>query len=126
MLVVDHQKSREVQMRSGITGRFLADRQLGAANLGVLMQFAEPGASVPLHEHAVEEVLVVLDGALSVDVQGDRRTINSGESVIIPPLVRHSWSNTADRIARVLFAFASAEPFKVSRYIDGPPPNIDS
>jgi len=62
MPFVDASKIPEVLMRTGIHGRFLAHRDLGATGLSLLMNRAAPGAAVPLHFHQVEETVVMFAG----------------------------------------------------------------
>ncbi len=53
------ERGRELQMRPGIRGQFVANKDLGASEVGLLVNTVEPGVSVPLHMHTVEEVIAV-------------------------------------------------------------------
>lgn len=59
-----------------------------------------PGAKgSPLHYHrAMDETFTVLKGCLEMEVgsKGNRRTLQAGDSVIVPALTHHSFCNTSD------------------------------
>lgn len=51
----------------------------------------EPGADVPTHSHEeTEQLMWVLDGELEMTVDGERRTLRSGDVVVINRGVEHS------------------------------------
>ncbi|PWC26385.1 cupin domain-containing protein [Teichococcus aestuarii] len=63
-----------------------------------------PGYFVPLHSHAEEEVLFILDGALTLlDGTGERQG-GPGETVHLPRGVAHGFRNDTARPARLLVA----------------------
>jgi len=52
-----------------------------------------PGAVAPRHVHEEEQVIIVLDGELVVDLDGDVRTMRKGDVAVIPPWVPHgAWT----------------------------------
>lgn len=62
------------------------------------------GAVVPLHNHANEQVTVILSGAADV-VSGDRRfTVSAGEMIVFPPDTPHAFTFTEDTVALDFFA----------------------
>jgi len=93
MPVIERALEDELQMRPGIRGQFLANKELGATEVGLLINTVEPGISVPLHMHTVEEVLQVLEGTLWVRVADERYTVGPQHSVIIPAGTPHAWGN---------------------------------
>ena len=72
-----------------------------------------PGFGPPLHEHAYRELFYVLEGEYEFTFQrgDDLETITggAGTSLAIPPNVRHTFRNTSDRAARLLFVHQPAE-----------------
>ncbi len=58
---------------------------------GLLVNFVrfEPHTEAPVHTHEEEQVVVVLDGEIEFDVDGDVRTVRPGEAIHLPPHVPH-------------------------------------
>ena len=51
----------------------------------------EPGKQVPDHTHEqTEQVMVIVDGAVTVEVAGERRDVTAGDVIVINKGVRHS------------------------------------
>jgi quercetin dioxygenase-like cupin family protein len=113
-------------MRDGILGQFLAGKQSGAAAISLLANTVEPGVSVPLHAHTVEELMLVLEGTVWVRVGGERQTVGPRHTVVIPPGAPHAWGNDGPDVARLLWAFAGPDPFADATYLEGEPPVVDA
>lgn len=65
---------------------------LGQAVMTNFVSFA-PGAVAPRHVHAEEQFIIILDGELVVDLDGDVRTMRKGEVAVIPAWVPHgAWT----------------------------------
>ncbi|HXJ67243.1 MAG TPA: dimethylsulfonioproprionate lyase family protein [Actinomycetota bacterium] len=58
----------------------------------VLVNFVhfEPNTEAPMHDHEEEQVVVVLEGEIEFDVDGDVRTLRPGEAIHLPPHVPHA------------------------------------
>jgi hypothetical protein len=52
MAIISHRSIPEVEMRPGIRGQFLASKEQGARGVCLLVNTADPGATVPLHKHS--------------------------------------------------------------------------
>jgi quercetin dioxygenase-like cupin family protein len=50
----------------------------------------EPGASAPRHVHEEEQLVIVLEGELVFDLDGDVRTMRPGEVAVVPAWVPHA------------------------------------
>jgi quercetin dioxygenase-like cupin family protein len=127
MPVVDHGSLPEFPMRPGITGKWIASRERGAAGVGVLANTIQPGCGAPLHRHDYEEVILVEAGKIWVEMdRGARLTATPGQCVIIPANAPHSWGNEGPEVLRVLFVWNSPEPFAPgkSTYLEGAPPTV--
>jgi quercetin dioxygenase-like cupin family protein len=65
---------------------------LGQQLMTNFVSFA-PGAVAPRHVHSEEQLLIVLDGELVFDLDGDVRTLRKGDMAVIPPWVPHgAWT----------------------------------
>jgi quercetin dioxygenase-like cupin family protein len=53
----------------------------------------EPGARAPRHVHEEEQMVIVIDGELHFDLDGDVRTMSRGDVAVVPPWVPHgAWT----------------------------------
>jgi quercetin dioxygenase-like cupin family protein len=122
MPIIDHADCPELQMRPGIKGQFLANRELGSSAVSLLTNTVEPGAEAPLHVHTVEETMLVLEGTIWARVGDERYTVVKNHTVIIPPHTPHAWGNAGEGVAKLLWAFAGVDPFGDATYLEGTPP----
>ena len=122
MPLIDHEKVPELQMRPGIRGKFLANHELGATGVSLLINTVEPGANAPLHLHTVEETMLVLEGKVWAQVGTERYTVGPGYTVIIPPHTPRAWGNAGQDEAKLLWAFAGPDPFGDATYLEGEAP----
>jgi quercetin dioxygenase-like cupin family protein len=60
------------------------------------------GAETPAHEHDHEEVFHLASGSLDATLGSDSETVETGDTVIIPPGVRHSVRSTGSQDAALL------------------------
>jgi quercetin dioxygenase-like cupin family protein len=122
MVIIDHAKLPEIEMRQGIQGKFLSHQELGANGCSLLVNTVVPGAAVPLHKHTVEETMLVLKGTVWVQIGTERNTVCANHTVIIPAHTPHAWGNAGEETAELLWAFAGPNPFDDSIYLEGEPP----
>jgi quercetin dioxygenase-like cupin family protein len=62
---------------------------------GLMTNFVsfEPGANAPRHVHEEEQFVIVLEGELVFDLDGDVRTLRKGDVAVIPAWVPHgAWT----------------------------------
>jgi quercetin dioxygenase-like cupin family protein len=53
----------------------------------------EPGAEAPRHVHEEEQIVIVLEGEMTFDLDGDVRTMRPGDVAVIPAWVPHgAWT----------------------------------
>lgn len=50
----------------------------------------EPGAVIPGHHHAHQQITWIVAGAMEFDLNGERRVLRAGDGVLIPPEVPHA------------------------------------
>lgn len=126
MPVVDEDDVPEIFMRVGVTGKWLTGRGHGAANLGLLRNWVEPGVSIPRHLHDYEEVALVERGEIWLEIDGEHHQARPGRAVIIPPRAAHAWG-TLKEAAQVLFIWPVPDPFSAgnSTYFEGAPPAVE-
>jgi quercetin dioxygenase-like cupin family protein len=77
----------------------IAHELVGADHdVGVCVTFvdAEPGRGPSLHTHPYEELLIVLEGELTLDDGTEKRRAGAGDVVPIPPGQPHGFVNSGD------------------------------
>jgi quercetin dioxygenase-like cupin family protein len=53
----------------------------------------EPGAEAPRHVHEEEQIVIVLDGEFTFDLDGDVRVMRKGDVAVVPAWVPHgAWT----------------------------------
>jgi quercetin dioxygenase-like cupin family protein len=126
MPIVDYATLPEFVMRPGITGKWIAGHEHGAATLSVLWNLVQPGTDVPRHYHGHEEVVLVEEGQIWVSLGGERFYASPGRAAIVPPDTIHAWGNEGPGVARVVFLWPVREPFApgCSTYVEGTPPKV--
>lgn len=74
-----------LELAPGITTRPLVGRNL----LGSFVRF-DPNSLAPIHAHEEEQLLVVLEGTLEIEMEGERLLVRPGDVAIIPAWVPHA------------------------------------
>jgi len=93
----------------GVRGRRIIDREhgSGAVTLGDLE--IEPGASLPLHRHRVEEVVMILSGHGRFELDGVVEEVGPGAVVLTPAGVAHGLSCVGTEPLRIYFTFPAVD-----------------
>jgi quercetin dioxygenase-like cupin family protein len=71
-----------------------------------------PSHSSPMHDHANEQVCLVLSGELTVYTADDAVTLHQYDSVHLAPWEPHRVENTGDELAIGVDAFAPGRSFE--------------
>lgn len=111
----DDEIDREM-WRDGVVTRMYASAPTGARQLTVFEQWCIPGNGAPLHVHAVEEVLRIIEGEAEVIVGDQRHSCSGGTTIVIPAGIVHGFTNTASDVLRVLAILAA--PIFEARYVE--------
>ena len=74
----------------------------------IFEQFCEPGHGAPMHIHAVEEVLEVMEGKAEIFLGEENRIVTADQSVVIPAGTRHGFKNTGSGILKVRATMAAS------------------
>ncbi|WP_437677077.1 cupin domain-containing protein [Sorangium sp. So ce131] len=92
----------------GLTHQTLAGPRDGLRSVEVWMQTIAPGAQTPRHRHACEEVVVVLSGSGTCEIDGTTLTFGPGSTLILPANVPHQIANTGADEMQVVAALGAA------------------
>ncbi len=86
MPVVRSTDARRSSTPNATTTTF-ASPTLGGAQVALWRVEMVPGASGPLHWFDVEQVWTVLDGAATVELDGEPVVVGPGDTLVLPPQV---------------------------------------
>ncbi|KPU44509.1 hypothetical protein OXPF_15920 [Oxobacter pfennigii] len=65
-----------------------------------------PGGSVPLHDHAEEEVYFIVSGSGEMTVGEETVAVKEGDAVYITPTLPHLLKNTGKDDMKMMFTYA--------------------
>lgn len=71
----------------------LATRKSGAEQVSIIRQRMQGSQRNPMHAHTSEEVMLMLDGAVDVTVDGITRRLAAGDTLIVPAGSMHCIEN---------------------------------
>jgi len=111
MPVVNNESLQQFNL-PGLNHRTFAGPEHGMKSLEVWGQVIEAGAATPVHRHACEEAIVILEGSGTLTIEGEATAFGPNSTLIIPADVVHQIANTGDT-RMVIIAALSAAPVKV-------------
>lgn len=108
MDVLDHASQPLEKWRDGVMTRMRVSAVVQGRQLCIFEQYCEPGLGAPIHLHAVEEVLEVIEGTAEITLRDETVTVTANQSVLIPAGARHSFTNVGTGILHVRATLAAA------------------
>ena len=104
---IHHNLLGKVPVETDRVRNYLADEDLGATQCSAHENVLKPGVEVPAHRHAVEEVIVCLEGIGECVFHGQPAArYQAGSVIIIPPNTPHVLRNIGKTNLRQLCFFA--------------------
>lgn len=107
MSLLDHETQPLEQWREGVMTLMRVSALVRSAQLCIFEQFCDPGLGAPIHLHAVEEVLEVMEGEAEITLRGESLTLRANQSIVIPAGARHGFRNIGSGILKVRATLAS-------------------
>jgi quercetin dioxygenase-like cupin family protein len=86
----------------GVTIRWLITKEDGAPRFAMRLFEIAPGGRTPLHTHANEHEVFVLEGAGTVWQEGKDVPLRPGSAVFVPGGEMHCFKNSGDSVFRFL------------------------
>jgi mannose-6-phosphate isomerase-like protein (cupin superfamily) len=108
MKVLDHNAQPLEKWRDGVMTRMRMSYLLGGRQLCVFDQFCDFDLGAPIHIHAVEEVLEVIDGRAEISLNGETAIVSANQSVLIPAGMKHGFRNLEKTILHVRATLAAS------------------
>ncbi len=98
---------RKERTISGNSMRYQELSPEGVESLAMFHVIAAPGQSTARSlQHGGDEALLVLSGRMEIEVEGDRRFLEPGDSVFSPRGHRHCLTNAGQETAKALFVLS--------------------
>jgi len=91
-----------VEGAEGVDVRWLIGRKDGAENFAMRLFEVEPGGYTPLHTHAHEHEVYVLEGEGAVVCDDGERAFGRDFVIFVPGGVRHRFKNTGTCVLKFL------------------------
>jgi mannose-6-phosphate isomerase-like protein (cupin superfamily) len=117
MEVLIHNDQPLERWRDGVITRMRVSALLGARQLCIFEQFCDPGLGAPIHSHAVEEVLEVIEGTAEIWLGNATTIVKANQSVLVPAGAKHGFRNLEHTTLHVRATLAA--PIFEAFYEDG-------
>ncbi len=82
--------------------RWLISKDDGAENFAMRMFELQPGGHTPLHTHAHEHEVFVIEGQGVFVCEGQEHEFGTEYVLFVPPNTEHRFKNTGDSLLRML------------------------
>lgn len=92
----------------GLSHRTVAGPRDGLSKMEVWKQTIEAGAETPRHRHDCEEVILILEGEGTCEVDGETRSFGADSVLIVPPNRPHKIVNTGAGPMHLVAALSAA------------------
>jgi quercetin dioxygenase-like cupin family protein len=93
---VDLEGAKDVEIR------WLISKDDGAENFAMRMFELQPGGFTPLHTHAHEHEVFIIEGQGVFVYEGQEHEFNTEDVIFVPPDKEHRFKNTGDSVLRLL------------------------
>ena len=94
--------SVELDGAKNVEIRWLISREDGAENFTMRMFELQPGGHTPLHVHAHEHEVFVIEGDGIFVYEGKEHKFNAEYVIFVPPNKEHRFKNTGNSVLRML------------------------
>jgi mannose-6-phosphate isomerase-like protein (cupin superfamily) len=107
MPVIDNQAAKNFAL-PGLNHRTFAGPEHGLKNLEVWGQVIDAGAGTPVHRHACEEAIVILEGSGTLTINGEESQFGPNSTLIIPADAVHQIVNSGTTPMVIVAALSMA------------------
>ena len=110
--------------RPGQVVREVVGEAQGSSSVSMQHFEVEPGAVTPLHRHDVDEVILVLGGALRVRIEDAWFAAEAGDVCVFPADTAHGFVGAGEGVSEIMVVFPipSAITAGHTTYLEGGPP----
>lgn len=107
MNVLNHEMQPLEKWRDGVMTRMRVSALTSSVQLCIFEQFCDPGLGAPIHLHAIEEVLEIMEGEAEVFLRGEMILVRANQSVLVPAGAKHGFKNVGKGILKVRATLAA-------------------
>jgi mannose-6-phosphate isomerase-like protein (cupin superfamily) len=107
MPIIDNQAVKNFAL-PGLNHRTFAGPEHGLKNLEVWGQVIDAGAGTPVHRHACEEAIVILEGSGTLTINGEESQFGPNSTLIIPADAVHQIVNSGTTPMVIVAALSMA------------------
>lgn len=93
--------------RDGVMTQMRVSAITNSVQLCVFEQYCEPGLGAPIHLHAIEEILEVIEGEAKVFLRNESMLVRQNQSVLVPAGAKHGFVNVGTGILKVRATLAA-------------------
>ena len=110
--------------RPGQVVREVVGEAQGSSSVSMQHFEVEPGAVTPLHRHDVDEVILVLGGALRVRIEDAWFDAEAGDVCVFPADTAHGFVGAGDGVSEIMVVFPIPAAITAGHttYLEGGPP----
>ncbi|USY53430.1 cupin domain-containing protein [Bacillus sp. 1780r2a1] len=102
--LVVRSKERKKMCIDNLSYELLSPGFTGTLATAIMIVPPQQKSSEKLLDHKGEEVAFVLQGKIMLYLEGERYVLEEGDSVKIPPYMKHKWENDFNEDAKILFS----------------------
>jgi quercetin dioxygenase-like cupin family protein len=114
MPIIHATEFSEDEIFSGVRSRPMVNSSLGSPSMTINQITIAPTATIPAHIHpSHEEVLIIVEGIFSYELEKENGILTNGDTILIPPQQRHQIVNISDIIGTVIAIFPVAVPERI-------------
>lgn len=118
MPVIKHNQVKKFSL-PGLEHQTVAGPEHGMKTMEVWVQSIAPGSGTPVHRHACEEAIVVLEGSGRLTVNGRETEFGPNSTLQIPADATHQIRNTGSEEMSIVAALGQA-PVRVCTAANSP------
>ena len=77
-----------------------------------------------MHTHTMDELIVIMEGVLEVQIDGQTHRVEKDHTVVVPPGAEHGFRVVGEATARLLVFFPTLDPYAEgnTHYLEGSRP----
>ena len=110
MSIIDHESAAEETRRPGYRRRRLSGYDDGF-ELTFDYHIVDPGAGAPPHHHDIDELIVVLEGEVEAELNGETHRALPMQTFAIPKNAHHGFTAMGSSPAKLLIFFPDTDAF---------------
>lgn len=96
MAMIDYSEQPVEEWRPGVVTRMRTSAVNGAHQFCIFDQWCDRDMGAPLHLHAVEEMLEVIDGEAEIYCGEDTYVATANQGILIPAGLKHGFRNIGE------------------------------